>query len=272
MAYSYEQELDALKNAQKRAAAADLSNTRNQTLSNLQNESMKNTANFAAQRNVANVQNRIGNKNFQEYLASTGRANTGLAAQARLQSRNNLNTQLNNINSAENAARADINRRITNANNAYDSGLTAANANIEANYINNLLDQRYKAQQQANDERDFNERVRQFNAQLYSNFNSGGGGFDDTTSGDQINWTDNNVITPAAVNNNTSNNTIHTGFGYGPNSNTTNKLSSQSVKKVTNSAVNLGKAIINAELNAGKLLVNPLGTITSSLLKNAKKR
>lgn len=184
MAYSYEQELDALKNAQKKAAVADLSNTRNQTLSNLQNESMKNTANFAAQRNVANVQNRIGNKNFQEYLASTGRANTGLAAQARLQSRNNLNTQLNNINSAENAARADINRQITNANNTYNTGLTAANANIEANYINNLLDQRYKAQQQANDERDFNERVRQFNAQLYSNFNSGGGGFDDTTSGD----------------------------------------------------------------------------------------
>ena len=173
MAYSYEQELDALKNAQKRAAVADLSNTRNQTLSNLQNESMKNTANFAAQRNVANVQNRIGNKNFQEYLASTGRANTGLAAQARLQSRNNLNTQLNNINSAENAARADINRQITNANNTYNTGLTAANANIEANYINNLLEQRYKAQQQANADRDFNERVRQFNAQLYSNFNSG---------------------------------------------------------------------------------------------------
>lgn len=184
MAYSYEQELDALKNAQKRAAVADLSNTRNQTLSNLQNESMKNTANFAAQRNVANVQNRIGNKNFQEYLASTGRANTGLAAQARLQSRNNLNTQLNNINSAENAARADINRQITNTNNTYNTGLAAANANIEANYINNLLDQRYKAQQQANADRDFNERVRQFNAQLYSNFNSGGGGFDDTTSGD----------------------------------------------------------------------------------------
>lgn len=215
MAYSYEQELDALKNAQKRAAVADLSNTRNQTLSNLQNESMKNTANFAAQRNVANVQNRIGNKNFQEYLASTGRANTGLAAQARLQSRNNLNTQLNNINSAENAARADINRRITNANNAYDSGLTAANANIEANYINNLLDQRYKAQQQANDERDFNERVRQFNAQLYSNFNPGSRN-NNSASNDQINWTDTSVLNPVAANNST-NNTVHTGGGYGTN-------------------------------------------------------
>lgn len=216
MAYSYEQELDALKNAQKKAAVADLSNTRNQTLSNLQNESMKNTANFAAQRNVANVQNRIGNKNFQEYLASTGRANTGLAAQARLQSRNNLNTQLNNINSAENAARADINRQITNANKTYNTGLEAANANIEANYINKLLEQRYNAQQQANADRDFNERVRQFNAQLYSNFNSGGGGFDNTASNDQINWTDNNVSTPIVVNDST-NNTVHTGGGYGAN-------------------------------------------------------
>ena len=184
MAYSYENELNALKKAQTNAAIADLSNTKNQTLSDLTTEQAKNTANFANQRKVANVQNRIGNKNFQEYLASTGRANTGLAAQAKLSSRNNLNTQLNSIYGAENAARADINRQITNANNAYNSGLAAANANIEANYINNLLDQRYKAQQQANADRDFNERVRQFNAQLYSNFNSGSGGFDDTTSND----------------------------------------------------------------------------------------
>ena len=212
MAYSYEQELDALKNAQKKAAAADLSNTRDQALSNLQNESMKNTANFAAQRNVANVQNRIGNKNFQEYLASTGRANTGLAAQARLQSRNNLNTQLNNINSAENAARADINRQITNANNAYNTGLAAANANIEANYINKLLEERYKAQQQANDERDFNERVRQFNAQLYSNFNSGSGN-NNSTSNDQ--WLDTPVV--ETNNNQTQNNIVHTGGGFGEN-------------------------------------------------------
>lgn len=212
MAYSYENELNALKKAQTNAAIADLSNTKNQTLSDLTTEQAKNTANFANQRKVANVQNRIGNKNFQEYLASTGRANTGLAAQAKLSSRNNLNTQLNNIYGAENAAKADINRRITNANNTYNSGLTAANANIEANYITNLLDQRYKAQQQANDERDFNERVRQFNAQLYSNFNSGSRN-NNSASNDQ--WLDTPVV--ETNNNQAQNNTVHTGGGFGEN-------------------------------------------------------
>lgn len=178
--YSYENELNALKNAQKQAAVSDLENTRNTTLSNLEAENQKNMANYASQRNTANVQNKLGNKNFQEYLASTGRANSGLNAQAQLTSRNNLNTQLNNITNAENTAKADINRQITNANSAYASGIASANANAEANYINNLLDQRYKQQQLQQQEREFNESVRQFNEkmalerqQMYSNFRSG---------------------------------------------------------------------------------------------------
>lgn len=128
MAYSYEQELTNLKNAQINSAKADLENTRNKTISDLENENMKNTANYNAQRNTANIQNKLSAKNFQEYLASTGRANSGLNAQARLQNSNNLNTQLNSITGAENQARYDINRQITNANNAYNSGLAAANA------------------------------------------------------------------------------------------------------------------------------------------------
>lgn len=183
MAYSYENELNALKEAQKKSAVADLENTRNQTLSDLAAEQQKNAANFGTQRNAANVQNKMSARNFQEYLASTGRANSGLASQAKLQSDNNLANQLNAIRGSENAALADIGRRTTNANNAYNSGLASANANIEANYIQNLLDQRAKAAQLAQQEKEFNESVRQFNEQmkynyanLYSNFRSGSGG------------------------------------------------------------------------------------------------
>ena len=122
-------------------------------------------------------------KNFQEYLASTGRANSGLNAQARMQNANNLNTSLNALNSGEAAALADINRRTTDANNAYNSGLASANAQIEADYIKNLLDQRQKELDRQLQERQFNESVRQFNenlalqkAQLYGRFNGGSGG------------------------------------------------------------------------------------------------
>lgn len=194
---NYEAELNNLRAAQTRAATANLENTRNQALSDLQAEQMKNTATFGAQRSTANAQNRMNARNFQEYLASTGRANSGLSAQARMQNANNLSTSLNTLNAGEAAALADINRRTTDTNNAYNTGLASASANIEADYIKNLLDQREKALARDLQERQFQEAVRarelqekqfqesirQFNEnlafqreQLQSRFNSGSGG------------------------------------------------------------------------------------------------
>jgi hypothetical protein len=190
MALDYETQLNNLKAAQQRSAVAGLENTRNQALSNLQAEQNQNRATYNAQRSSANAQNRLSARNFQEYLASTGRANSGLGAQARMQSANNLNTSLNALNAGEAAALADINRRTTDAQNAYNTGLAGANADIEAKYIQNLLDQRDKElsrqlQQKAAElqERQFQESIRQFNEnlalqkqQLQQRFSSGSGG------------------------------------------------------------------------------------------------
>lgn len=180
---NYEAELNNLRAAQQRAAAANLENTRNQTLSNLQAEQMQNKSTYNAQRSAANAQNRMSARNFQEYLASTGRANSGLSAQARMQNSNNLNTSINTLNAGEAAAMADINRRTTDANNAYNTGLASANAQIEADYIKNLLDQREKQLARDLQERQFQESIRQFNEnlalqrqQLQSRFSSGSGG------------------------------------------------------------------------------------------------
>lgn len=179
----YSSQLDNLRKAQRNAAVADLQNTRNQALSNLTAEQQQNAANYATQRNTANAQNRLSARNFQEYLASTGRANSGLAAQASLQHGNNLNTAMNSIYGAENAANADILRRRTDAQNAYNSGLAAANANIEANYIQALLDEKARAFDRAMQEKQYQESVRQFNenlklqkAQLNNRFSGGSGG------------------------------------------------------------------------------------------------
>lgn len=179
----YENDLNRLKEAQKNAAVADLANTRNQALSSLQAEKNQNASMYNQQRSTANAQNRLSARNFQEYLAQTGRANSGLSAQARMQNANNLNTNLNYLNAGESSALADINRRTTDAQNAYNSGLASANANIEANYIQNLLNERDKQLQRDLQERQFQESVRQFNEnmalqrqQLQSRFSSGSGG------------------------------------------------------------------------------------------------
>ncbi len=174
---NYTTQLNNLKNAQKNAAIADLQNTRNQALSNLQAEQQQNAANYAAQRNTANAQNRLSARNFQEYLANTGRANSGLGAQASMQYNNNLNTSMNNIYGAENAALADIARRRTDAQNAYSSGLASANATIEANYIQNLLKQQQQDWENKMALKQFNESVRQYNQNRKDSlrgFSSGG--------------------------------------------------------------------------------------------------
>lgn len=187
---SYEEDLNRLKAAQRDAAVANLQNTRNQALSNLEAERASNAALYNQQRSVANAQNRLNAKNFQEYLAQTGRANSGLSAQARMQNANNLATSLNNLNVGEAGSLADINRRTTLAHDAYNTGLAGANAQIEAEYIKNLIAERDKELQRQLQERQFQEQIRQFNEnmalqrqQLYSRFNSGSGGGGSTNSG-----------------------------------------------------------------------------------------
>lgn len=178
--YDYSKQLSNLKKAQQKAQTAELQNVRNQALSNLNAEQAQNTANYAAQRSSANAQNRLSARNFQEYLASTGRANSGLGAQANMQYNNNLNTSLNNIYGAENAANADVLRRITDAKNAYNTGLAAANANIEANYIQALMNEKDKAFNRQLQEKQYKESIRQFNENLKLQkqklFSSGSGG------------------------------------------------------------------------------------------------
>lgn len=128
-----------------------------------------------------------------------------------MQNANNLATNINNLNLGEASALADINRRTSLANDAYNSGLASANANIEANYIQNLLNERDKALQRDLAERQFQEQVRQFNEnmalqreQLYSRFNSGsGGGGGSYSSGDELAWSDSgspNVVSKGTIN------------------------------------------------------------------------
>ena len=159
----YEKELDNLRTAQKNAAIADLQNTKNTSLSNLQAEESKIRPEYAAQRSTANANNRVAARNFQEYLANTGRANSGIGAQYEMSRQNSLQNGLNAINAAEAQSLADIARRRSDAENAYNTGIAGANAQVEANYINNLLAQRQQQWEREFAQKQFDEQVRQYN-------------------------------------------------------------------------------------------------------------
>lgn len=166
MNYNYEEDLNRLKDAQKQAAIADLEKQKNQSLSNLQAEESKIKPTYYKKRDTANTQNQIAAKNFHEYLVNSGRSNSGIGAQYEMARQSTLQKNLNELNTQEAADIADINRRRTDVNNAYTSGLASANAEIEANYIQNLLNERQKAWERQQAEKEFNESVRQFNAQM----------------------------------------------------------------------------------------------------------
>lgn len=177
---NYEQELNNLRNAQKNAAMADLQATRDTSLSNLQAEEAKIRPEYAAQRNTLNANNRVAARNFQEYLANTGRANSGIGAQYEMGRQNALQRGLSAINTQEAQNLADIARRRTDVQNAYNTGLASANANVEANYINNLLAQRQQQWERDFAQKQFDEQVRQYNQNRQDQlnrlaFSSGGG-------------------------------------------------------------------------------------------------
>ena len=166
MNIDYETQLNKIKEAQKQSAIADLENTRNQALSDLEAEKESNARNFNSQRSQANVQNQIQAKNFKEYLVNSGRSNSGIMPQYEMNRQNNLLKSLNDINSNQNLALADIGRRGTLANQTYNTGLQGANANIEANYLNNLLQQQQEAWNRDMQQRQYDESIRQFNENL----------------------------------------------------------------------------------------------------------
>lgn len=166
MDYNYEADLQKLKEQQQKKAMADLKNQQNQSLSNLNAEEATIKPTYYKKKDTANVQNQLASKNFAEYLANSGRSNSGIGAQYEMSRQATLQRNLNDLNTEEAAAIADINRRKTDVNNAYEGGLASANAQIEADYITNLLNERQKAWERQQAEKEFNESVRQFNAQL----------------------------------------------------------------------------------------------------------
>ena len=84
-------------------------------------------------------------RSFAEYMANRGLTNSGAAAQAEINRQSALQNNLGNINTAEANAYRDIANQRTQVNNDYASGVASANAAIQQQYLNNLLN--YNEQQ-----------------------------------------------------------------------------------------------------------------------------
>lgn len=142
---TYQSDLDRLAEAQKKYQVAELKKARDKALHNLdvQEQSIKPT--YQNARNMTSSTSQKNARSFAEYMANRGLTNSGAAAQAEINRQSALQNNLGNIDTAEANAYRDIANQRTQVNNDYASGVASANAAIQQQYLNNLLN--YNEQQ-----------------------------------------------------------------------------------------------------------------------------
>lgn len=138
---SISSQLEQLKKAQLAATMAGLDKSKNASLSNLSAESAKIDPQYYAARNTASTQSQLGAKNFSEYMAQRGQTNSGVASQGEIANNVSLQGNLGSLNTQQMADNSDIARRTTGVNNAYESDVAGANANVESQYLQNYIAQ-----------------------------------------------------------------------------------------------------------------------------------
>lgn len=147
---TYKDDLDKLTEAQKKYQVAQLKTARDKALQNLdvQEQSIKPT--YQNARNMTSAASQQNARSFGEYMANRGLTNSGAAAQAEINRGSALQNNLGNINTAEANAFRDIANQRTQVQNDYANGVASANAAIQQNYLNNLLNYNEQQRQYVN--------------------------------------------------------------------------------------------------------------------------
>jgi hypothetical protein len=179
-AYDPTAQINALKEAQKQQALASLGQKRDASISNLNAEQAKITPAYYAKRNEASTASQLSAKSFAEYMANRGQTSSGASMQGELNRVGQLQGDIGSLNQQELAANGDVQRRMTDVGNAYNSDVAAANAGIEANSMNQLI----AAQQQA-----YQNALSQYNADRGFNYQVGRDTVSDNQYAQQFDYT-----------------------------------------------------------------------------------
>lgn len=128
-----------LAEAQRQSKIAALGKKKEQALSSLQAEEAALKPMYYDLRNRAAAQSDIGAKNFAEYMAAQGIRGSA-AGLPEIYRNATLQGQLGALNRQEAAERADIARRRSGIESAYESDYAAAMADIDAQALQNYID------------------------------------------------------------------------------------------------------------------------------------
>ena len=136
-----ESRINALNQAKQAQAVADLGKARDTQLSNLVSEESGIKPMYDAKRNATAATNMIGRRTLAEELAARGEARSGVADQANINANMSLQSETGALNTQEASNIADVARRRTGIQNAYESDVASAKAGLEAATMQNLINQ-----------------------------------------------------------------------------------------------------------------------------------
>jgi hypothetical protein len=133
--------INALNEARRNKAIAELTKSRDSALSNLTAEKAGIQPRYYDARNQVASGSQQGARSFAEFMANRGGTRSGAAAQAELSRIGALQGNLGSLGRQETQALDDNARRVSDVQNAYASDLASAQAGIEADKMSALLNQ-----------------------------------------------------------------------------------------------------------------------------------
>lgn len=155
---AYEQDLQAIKEAQRVKALSDLESAQKEAAYGFETEKSTIKPAFKEARREASAQSQLGAKSFAEYAANRGLSNSGVAGEAEIRRQGALQSTLGGLATEEASAISDIAKRENLAGQQFEQQRIGTEAGLESEYLTNLLNQR-------NVQQSFDENVRQFDTQ-----------------------------------------------------------------------------------------------------------
>jgi hypothetical protein len=137
-------QINALAAAQEKSKLAALEASKQTALSSLNKEKGAIDPAYYAQKNQAAIMNQAGVNNFQEFLANRGLRRSGAAAGNIAEQQASLQNTLGTLTAQQQAAIDDVASRVSNVNIGNASAIAQAQGDIQAQKIQNLIDQANK--------------------------------------------------------------------------------------------------------------------------------
>jgi hypothetical protein len=133
--------IDELMNARRNQQMTQLGKSKDEALSNLGQERAGIAPRYYDQRNMVAAGNQQASRNFAEFMQARGSTNAGSNAQAQLTQNMALQGNIGSLNRQEAQANDNVDRRISDTKNAYQSDLVSLEQGLQSERLQALINQ-----------------------------------------------------------------------------------------------------------------------------------